>query len=254
MPGTLPLRAYDLCLCDIDGCLVSEGAQAFDIPALTQVAEHNRQAVQHGDRPLVTVCTGRPQPFAESICRLIGNLLMPCVCENGAWIYHPGTNRYELDPAITRAHLTAVNELSRWCASEFGPRGVTEQPGKTASVTLFHHDTAYLKGDVFPRVQKQVELMRWPFRVSMTWLYINCDLQHISKGSGLDRLLAQTGLSTPRLCGIGDTLGDLCIAQRVAFFACPQNAAPGIKEHAHYIAPHPEARGVVDILARVSRL
>lgn len=254
MPGTLPIRQFDLCLCDIDGCLVSEGAHAFDVPALTRIADHNRLAVERGDRPLVTVCSGRPQPFAEAICRLIGNTLMPCVCENGAWVYHPGTNRYELDPAITRTHLVAKDELSRWCAGEFGPRGVTEQPGKAASVTLFHPDTTYLKGEVFPRVQRHVEAMRWPFRVSMTWLYINCDLAHVSKGTGLDRLLAQTGLGKARLCGIGDTLGDLCIAQRVAFFGCPSNAAPAIKEHAHFIAPRPEAWGVVDILERVNGL
>jgi hydroxymethylpyrimidine pyrophosphatase-like HAD family hydrolase len=251
MPGTLPLRQYDLVLCDIDGCLVSEGQEAFDLRALALVREHNRLAVERGDRPLVTVCSGRPQPFAESMCRLIGNMLIPCVCENGAWVYHPGTNVYELDPAISPAHLEAVGELSRWARLQFGPHGVTQQPGKTASVTLFHRDTAFLRGGVFPAVAAQCEAMRWPFRVSMTWLYINCDLTHVSKGTGLDRLLKGANLPKSRLAGIGDTTGDLCIAQRVAHFACPSNAAAAIKEHAHYISPKPEAEGVVDILARL---
>jgi hydroxymethylpyrimidine pyrophosphatase-like HAD family hydrolase len=85
----------------------------------------------------------------------------------------------------------------------------------------------------------------------MTWYYINCDLRHVSKGTGLDRLLAGLGLRRERLAGIGDTASDKCIAERVGFFACPANAHAAIKEHAHYVSPLPEARGVVDILQRL---
>lgn len=250
MPGTLPLRQFDLVICDIDGCLAGEGQEAFDIPSLTVVAEHNRLAVENGDRPMVTVCSGRPQPYAESICRLIGNLLVPCVCEMGVWTYHPGTNKYEMDPAITTAHLEAVHALSAWCAAEFGGKGVTQQPGKNASVTLWHRDTAYLK-TLLPLVQTECDRCGWPFRVTSTWFYINCELTHISKGSGLDRILSELKIPRERIAGIGDTSGDKCIAERVAFFACPANAQPAIKEHAHYISPMAEAKGVVDILSRL---
>lgn len=250
MPGTLPLRQYDLVICDIDGCLAGEGQEAFDIPSLTAVAEHNRLAVENGDRPLVTVCSGRPQPYAESICRLIGNLLVPCVCEMGVWTYHPGTNKYEMDPAITAAHLEAVHALSAWCSAHFGSKGVTQQPGKNASVTLWHRDTAYLK-TLLPIVQAECDRRGWPFRVTSTWYYINCELTHVSKGSGLDRILGELKIPRERIAGIGDTEGDKCIAERVAFFACPSNAKPAIKEHAHYISPFAEAKGVVDILSRL---
>jgi hydroxymethylpyrimidine pyrophosphatase-like HAD family hydrolase len=250
MPGTLPLRRYDLVICDIDGCLVSEKQEAFDLPALAQVAEHNRLAMQQGDRPLVTLCTGRPQPFAESICRLIGNVHTPCVCEMGVWVYDPGTNRYEMDPAITDQHRQAVAQLGAWCHERFGAQGVTQQPGKNASVTLWHPDTAFLQ-TLAPQVEAQCARAGWPFRVSMTWYYINCDLRHVSKGTGLDRLLAGLGLRRERLAGIGDTASDKCIAERVGFFACPANAHAAIKEHAHYVSPLPEARGVVDILQRL---
>lgn len=254
MPGTLPLRAYDLVICDIDGCLVSETTAPFDLESLARIRAHNQRAFERGDVPVVTLCSGRPQPFAESICRLIGNTLMPCVCEMGVWLYHPGSNRYEMDPAITPEHLQAVKEASLWAARTWGPRGVTEQPGKNASVTLYHPDTKFLTEVVFPGVQSEFERRGWPFRVSMTWYYINCDLAHVSKGTGLDRLLADTRLDKSRIAGVGDTMSDRCIAERVAFFACPANAAPTIKEHAHYVAQQPEARGVVEILERLSSL
>ena len=248
MPGTLPNRRFDLCIADIDGCLVSEGQHAFDLESLGKVAEHNRLAMDRGDRPMVTLCSGRPQPFAEAMCRLIGNMLVPCVCEMGVWMYHPGTNVYTMDPRITPLHLDAVREASRWAFLEYGPKGVTQQPGKTASVTLFHPDTAYLRS-IAPEVEAAFAKRDWPFRVSMTWLYINCDLTHVSKGTGLDRLVKDLKISKDRLAGIGDTLSDKCIAERVGYFACPANAHAGIKEHAHFISKEPEARGVVEILS-----
>lgn len=247
MPGTLPIRQYDLVICDIDGCLISEAQRPMDIPALTKIAEYNRLAVDRGDRPMVTVCSGRPQPFAEAICRLINNMLMPCVCEMGVWVYHPGTNAYVIDPRITPAHLAAVHEVSDWAMQTFGHKGVTQQPGKNASVTLYHPDTEYLRS-LEPIVQAEFEKRRWPLRVSMTWLYINCDLAHVSKGTGLDRILSEIKIDRKRLAGIGDTMGDKCIAERVGFFACPSNAHPAIKEHAHLIAKKPEAEGVLEIL------
>jgi len=252
MPGTLPLRRFDLVICDIDGCLVSEHQRTFDLASLAKVAAHNQRAMERGDRPLVTLCSGRPQPFAEAICRLIGNLHVACVCEMGVWLYHPGTNVYEMDPAIKASHLEAVEGLWSWARGTFGSRGVTRQPGKAASVTLYHPDTAYLRGEVFPAVEAAVRDHGWPFRVSMTWLYINCDLAHVSKGTGLDRLLGTMGLRRERVAGIGDTASDLCIAQRVGLFACPANAHASIKEHAHYIASRPEAEGVVEILEHLS--
>jgi hydroxymethylpyrimidine pyrophosphatase-like HAD family hydrolase len=141
--------------------------------------------------------------------------------------------------------------LSAWAREMFGARGVTEQPGKNASVTLYHPDTKYLREEVFPRVKARCEEMGWAFRVSMTWFYINCDLEFISKGTGLDRLLKQVKIDRSRLAGIGDTPSDKCIAERVKFFACPANAQAAIKEHAHFIASKPETWGVVDILERL---
>lgn len=251
MPGTLPLRRFDVVIADIDGCLIAERSTPFDLDALSLVRAHNQLAIERGDRPIVTVCSGRPQPFAEAMCRLLGNELIPCVCENGVWTYHPGTNRYEMDPSITCDHLEAVRELSAWGRETFGSRGVTEQPGKNASVTFWHADTRFLTDVVFPAAAARCQERAWPFRVSMTWLYINCDLAHINKGTGIDRAFGPLGIARGRLAGIGDTPGDKPIADRVGFFACPSNAHAAIREHAHMIASKPEAQGVVEILAHL---
>jgi hydroxymethylpyrimidine pyrophosphatase-like HAD family hydrolase len=244
-------RRYDAVICDIDGCLAPESSDPIDVGSLAKLAEHNRRAQERGDRPVVTVCSGRPEPFAEAICRLLANRTIPAIAENGVWLYHPADNGWDRDPTITAEHLRAVGEAARWVESELGPRGVVMQPGKVASISLYHRDTEFLKS-LEPRVKEEFKRRGWPLRVSMTWFYINCDLAHVSKATALDRFMRSTGLTRDRLAGIGDTLGDTAIADKVAFFACPSNAVQGIKERAHYISPKAEAVAVVDIVERLS--
>jgi len=244
-------RRYDAVICDIDGCLSPESSDPMDARRLAVLAGHNRLAQEIGDRPVLTVCTGRPEPFAEAMCRLIGNRTLPCIAENGVWLFHPRDNGWDRDPAITAAHLRSVQEAREWVEAELGPRGVVMQPGKTASISLYHRDTAFLKS-IEGRVREEFAARGWPLRVSMTWLYINCDLAHISKGSALDRFVAATGLKRERLAGIGDTMSDAAIADKVAFFACPANAAAEIKKRAAFVANGSEVEGVVEIVERVS--
>jgi hydroxymethylpyrimidine pyrophosphatase-like HAD family hydrolase len=250
MPFRTSHPRFDAVICDIDGCLSPESSGPFDVAALAQIAEHNRLAQDRRDRPLLTLCTGRPQPFAEAMARLLGNRTLPLVAENGVWLYDPAANAYELDPAITPAQSTAVRDAAAWLEETYAPRGVAQQPGKAASVSLYHDDTDYLKS-LQPEIAAEFARRGWPMKVSMTWLYINCDLVGVDKGTGLDRLLRRSGLTRERCAGVGDTKGDLLIADRVSWFACPANAQDEIKSRADFTAAAPEAQGVVEILGRV---
>lgn len=241
---------FDAVICDIDGCLSDENGGVFDVEALGLVAGHNQRAQERGDRPLVTLCTGRPQPFAEAMSRLIGNVTLPLVAENGVWMYDPKTNGYEMDPKITREDRGAVRAASAWLEEAYGGRGVSQQPGKAASVSLYHQSPDFLKS-ICPEIEARFEREGWGLRVSMTWNYINCDLKHVSKGTGLERVMRATGLKRERMAGIGDTMGDMAIRERVAWFGCPANAAEELKRAADYVAVEREARGVVEILGRV---
>lgn len=247
MPSHSSHPRFDAIICDIDGCLSPETSKPFDLDALAEIARHNRAAIAQNDRPLLTLCTGRPQPFAESMSRLLANTRLPLVAENGVWLYLPGENLYIMDPAITPEHKLAIRAAADWLDSRFGPEGVQQQPGKAASVSLYHQSPEYLQS-ICPEIEATFAREGWPMRVSMTWNYINCDLKHVSKGTGLDRLIAAAKLSPARLAGIGDTLGDMPIRDRVAWFACPSNAADALKARADYVSPHAEAHGVVDIL------
>ncbi len=241
-------RRFDLIISDVDGCLSPESSTPIDIETVAKLSAHNRRAFETGDLPPITLCTGRPQPFVEAMARFMQNTQIPCVCENGVWVYHPGTNVYTMDPSITESHLDAKAAVERFVRTELGPQGVTIQPGKAASVSLFHADHEYLE-TLQPVLRERFEREAWPFRVSMTWFYINCDLAHIDKGSGLDRMLTDLGLTDKtRLAGIGDTESDLTIRERVGWFGCPSNAREALKPAADFVATAPEIDGVLQIL------
>lgn len=244
-------RRYDLVICDIDGCLSPESSDPISIHKLAEVARYNELAKSQQDRPLVTVCSGRPEPFCEAMCRLLQNDRYPCVAENGVWVFDPVTNVYEMDPAITAEHLEMVHSTSAWVMKNYGKHGVTLQPGKSASVTLYHPKPEYLQS-ILPELKAEAEASNWPFRMSMTWFYINCDFTFVTKATGIKRLLEATKIDPARTIGIGDTMSDKSIADTVSWFACPANAQDEIKQHADYISEYEQVDGVLDILQQVA--
>jgi len=244
------MRRYDAVISDIDGCLGPESAAPLDAAALARVALYNVQAQAHRDRPAITLCSGRPQPYAEALSRLIANTTLPVVAEMGVWLYDPADNAYYLDPAIEPAHLAAVRAAGDWIATHLLPRGIVIQPGKTASLSLWHRDT-HLLMSLKPLLADTFAANAWPLRVSSTVAWVNCDLAHVSKATGIARLVDMRSLDKARLAGIGDTLGDMAIRDHVAHFACPANADPRLKAVADYVSPNPEIEGVLDILERL---
>lgn len=252
--GDHPTRTIDAVVCDIDGCLCDENGGPFDLENLAKIRTHNELAQESGDRPILTVCSGRPVGFVEAMTRLIGNRTLPAIGEMGVWIHRPHDAQSEIDPAITHEHLESVRGLEAHYREVLAPQGVTMQPGKAASVTFWHEDTNHLREVIEPGVRRLCEERGWPFRVSMSWYYINCDLAHVSKATGISRFREVTGFAQERLAGIGDTTSDLAIREQVGFFACPANAIDELKDVADYVAEQPEAAGVVEILDVISRL
>lgn len=246
------MHRFDAIISDVDGCLQPESHAPLDGPALERVAAHNRRAHEPGSGlPHVTLCTGRPQPYAEAICRLIANTSLPIVAEMGVWLWHPDTNRFDRDPSITAEHLANLDRCRRYIEADLFPRGFVTQPGKTCSISVYHDDTPTLKA-IEPGLRERAESEGWGLRVSSTWHWINLDLAHVSKATGIERMKAHAGLESARLAGIGDTMSDLAIREQVAFFACPSNADERLKGHADYVSPLAEIAGVIDIIERIS--
>ena len=242
--------AFDAVFCDVDGCLIDEAGGPLPLEKLGRVATHNRLALEQKDRPVVTLCTGRPEGFAECLARVIHNTLIPIVCENGAWLHDPVDNAWLLDPAVNAGDAAAVAALERWVAEELTSEGFTFQPGKAASVSLYHPDPTRLDA-LQPRLRAAAAAHGWPFRVSATRNYINCDLEKVSKATGIARCLALTGIDSARCAGIGDTAHDLQIAESVAWFGVPANRHAVLDDAADVVAEAHSIDGVLELLGRL---
>jgi hydroxymethylpyrimidine pyrophosphatase-like HAD family hydrolase len=253
MPATTttPPPHLDAVISDIDGCLGPESHAPLNADALAAIARANRASTRAATlTPTLTLCSGRPQPYAEALARLL-SIRIPVICEMGVWIYDPRDNRFLMDPAITPDHLAMVRAAQAWIERDLcANHGVIIQPGKSASISLWHPDTPRLMA-LAPTLQDRFAREGWPLRVSNTVAWINCDLTFVSKATGIDRLAAMMGYTRDRLAGIGDTLGDMAIRERVAFFACPRNADPRLAARADYVSPYDDVEGVLDILARL---
>ncbi len=253
MPHTAPLShpRFDAIISDIDGCLGPESHAPMNADALARIAAWNRRAVERRDLPVLTLCSGRPQPYAEAMCRVLANSAVPCVAEMGVWLYDPRDNRFIIDPAITPSDLRTIRDCTAWIEHELLPRGVVIQPGKTASISLWHPDTAFLLS-LKPTIAARIASEAWNLRLSNTVAWLNLELTHVSKATGVERLMSMMGYQKARLAGIGDTMGDMAIREHVAWFACPRNAAEGLKRVADFVSPHAEVEGVEDVLRTIA--
>ncbi len=246
----MPHSNYDAILCDIDGCLSPEAPGAMNLAALGKVAAWNRRAREDGDAPRLTLCTGRPLPFTEAMARAVGAFDLPIVCESGVWLLEMDPYRWAMDPQLTPEHLDMARSMQAWVGESF--KGVFFEAGKSAAVTVFHRDGPKpLRDEIQPAIKDEIARRGWPLRTAMTWTCVNIEPEFISKGTGIDRLIEQTGLKPDRLAGIGDTMSDVPIRERVAWFACPANADERLKELADYVSEKEEAEGVLEILERL---
>lgn len=249
----MPNARFDVVFCDVDGCLMPEEAVPADVAALGAVAEHNARARRDRDRPIVVPCTGRPQPFCEAVCKVLGTLDgVPAICEHGGWRYFFEAFRWDMDPGITRTDRDNLRACERWVEDELGPLGCFLELGKHTSVTVLHRDAEHLHRDLMPVIERTVRERGWGLKLSTTWTCVNLTLAQVSKGGAIRRTMDELGLDRSRCAGIGDTMGDLSIREMVGWFGCPSNALDGLKPHADMVAGAPFARGVLELLAALS--
>ena len=244
--------AVRLILSDIDGCISPEESQAWDWERFSRFVQLVRDA-SAGRSALapMTLCTGRPQPYAEALMKVL-DIRFASVCESGAILYSLHDNCSRMAPEITPERVRGLQALRNHIVTEIFPDfpGLVYQCGKEAQMSLYCE-----RPKCFPEVARRVAAFAATIPgleviITPSHYYINIDLPGVTKGSAIRRLLGDLGIVREEAAGIGDTLGDLSIREAVGFFACPSNAVDALKQVADYVSPHPDIRGMLDILER----
>lgn len=244
-----------LIVSDIEGCLSPGKGFPLDIAALAEIQFHNRNA-QKGDQIPLTLCTGRPQPFVEAFCQML-SVHLPCICENGAFLYDIRKDRTIRHPNITEQHLKALQKLERFLELEVKQKYPhRREPGKEICVSLnpdaplenYADQIQSLYEHIKPYVEQDL------FTITHSTSAVDITPKGIDKAAGIQFLSETLNIPVVHILGIGDTTGDLPFLRIVGLAAAPSNAAKAIKEIVQFISTKPEAQGVIDIITWASNL
>lgn len=239
-------------IADVDGCLTPEESAPWDLDSFLELARLSREAsAGRGTLAPMTLCTGRPQPYAEVLMKLL-DVRAPAICENGAVLYSLHDNWARYGPGVTEEKVLALRALRTFIDAEVLPRfpGVLMQFGKEAHLSVYS-----AQPELFAQVQSMIQDFvarsgSTSVSISPTHFYLNISLTGVDKGRALASLMEELEVAREETAGIGDTEGDLPLREAVGFFACPANARPCIKDAADYVSPYATIHGVLDILRR----
>ena len=237
---------------DIDGCISPEESVAWDLDGFAEFAKLSRAASAGTSAlPPLTLCTGRPQPYVEALMKIL-DIRLPVICENGAVIYDLPENRAQYAPNVTPAKIAGLRHLRQFIEEAILPAfpGSVLQFGKEAQLSVFSKNPSVftaMRGQIDTFIAAHADIQ---VDTNTSHYYLNISLAGVDKGSAIRKVLADLKIGRDEAAGIGDTEGDLPLRENVAFFACPANATPDVKNVADYVSPYPSLRGMLDILAR----
>ena len=101
---------------DLDGCVSPEESVPWALEPFVEFARQSRAAsAGESDLAPLTLCTGRPQPYAEVLMKIL-DIRAPAICENGAVLYSLPDNRARIGPglfAIRDSHPVCKKSVTR---------------------------------------------------------------------------------------------------------------------------------------------
>jgi HAD superfamily hydrolase (TIGR01484 family) len=242
-----------LIISDIEGCISAGKGLPLDLGTLQIIQRHNQEANNGTGVPL-TLCTGRSQPFVEAFCQML-DVYMPCVYENGSFIFDPMRDISIRNPAITELHIEAQKDLVRLLESKLAREYPhRREPGKEVCISLNPEAPQDRYTDAVVRlcdkIREAVDLSL--FTVTHSASAVDITPYSIDKGSGVRLLSEITGIAIEEMVGIGDTIGDLPLLKITGMSAAPANCSSDIRDVVDYVSIKAASEGVVDIISWVS--
>lgn len=238
-----PIR---LLVFDIDGCLSRGSFSHFSLPMIERLREVNRMAVEDPSVPLITVCTGRPQPYVECFLQMtVGT--MPALCEGGTVLFDPRCHGVYLHRDFGIREERLLEKLRHDVESELVNDFVMFEPGKVTHLTLLVIEP-YSPEQLLPAALEIAGRYGGEFIVETTRICVHFLFKHLHKGTGVAWLSERTGIGPEQMAGMGDALADISFLQMVGLAGAPANAHAEVKALAHFVSEKSDAEGALEFI------
>lgn len=218
-----------LFITDLDGCISMPFiAPKWDI--ITELKALNEQSKTDSTIPPLTICTGRPMPYAEAVYQWMG-MYKPFLFESGGGVYDMSQNLLHWHPTFTSKREQELNELKSYLKEHFinkYPNTIPEFAKFTDSGIINQKPEVIY--EMYPKIKEYVALNYPDFEVHYTDVSINVISKSTNKGEGIKYLCELLNLSLDEVAFIGDTGGDRPGLEIVGRPFAPINAKNVAKE------------------------
>ncbi|MEX2641678.1 MAG: HAD family hydrolase [Balneolales bacterium] len=213
---------------DIDGCI----SYPFVTPewdVIQKIRELQARSRREERVPELSICTGRPLPYAEAVAQWL-DIRQPIIFESGGGLFDPKKYHIEWSRHLDDEVLEQMEEIKKWVERDVMPRfrGTTMEVGKRLDVGLISMDPEQVL-EIYRYIKPRVEEKYSRCIVHRTDVSINIILEASNKGSGLLQLADYTGVALQKMAYIGDSSGDIAALEISGTSFAPANATEEVR-------------------------
>lgn len=212
---------------DIDGCI----SYPFKTPTwetINKIRELNLKSRIDESIPPLTICTGRPYPYAEAVSQWL-DVRIPFVFESAALYIWDG-NKIETALSTHDEALEPIRNMQHWLKSDLLPSFPSAQLEFTkmmdAGIVCPDAETV---SKIYTKIKEKVDEKYPGLEVHSTDVSVNILMPGNNKLQGMKLLANKQGLTLDEIAYIGDTSGDIEALKKVKLAYSPKNAIPEVK-------------------------
>lgn len=230
---------------DLDGCI----SHPFIPPnwnAITKIKELNEASLSDPSIPALSICTGRPYPYAEAVAQWL-NVRYHIIFESGAGMYHPKTNELIWCDIITPSIQAYFDELRVWTNKNVIPNypNTLQEFTKRSDMGLVSPNTAYIM-EMYNILLEKTHAERDWVEVHNTDISVNVIYKHCNKGTGINWLGELNGVSVSEMAFVGDGMNDTPALVQAKFGFSPSNGRIEAKKAADIVLKTESTEAVLE--------
>jgi HAD superfamily hydrolase (TIGR01484 family) len=212
---------------DIDGCI----AFPFKTPdwdAINKIRELNILSRVEEHIPPITLCTGRPLPYAEAVAQWL-DIRLPFVFESAGLFKWEG-NAVFTSPEVSSENLKRIIGIREWLRTDVLPGydGVELEFSKMMDAGVVSANTEAID-EIHAKVLDKIRTDHLNLEVHNTEVSVNILLPGNNKGVGIRLIAEHTGINLNEMAYIGDSSGDVPALKEVAMPFAPANGTATVR-------------------------